>query len=489
MRVCLVPLDDRPATWGDWVRLAELAGLEVTSPPAELLGRRRRPADVEALWEWLEEARALDAAFCAAEMLLYGGLVASRVGFEPQRVVIERTRRLVQLARKLAAPVYVSTAVLRAPAHPGGEEPDYWAHYGPTLAAYSELRGREELGSRTEPTLVQDLLEDVPARVVEDFLWRRRRNLLAQLLLVASAARGAFRYLLVGQDDTAPWGWPRADLGALQAVWEALGRPQSVGFGHGADELGQRLLARWLNGRLGNAPRVAVRYTWPEARRAVPLYEGDPLEDTVASHLASCGVQMAEDAADVVLWVHNFPDRQEEAEAQRHEPDGAVQAVVEAVEAEGRLLAVADVRYANGADGALVRALLDRPELVRRLAGYAGWNTASNTLGSALAQPVVVHHLRAGRLSSDGADARRRALLLHRLVHDWGYAAVVRPKLRAWHRGPAEPGPREDALAAEAQGLVEREVLPVLEPAFPGVRCAGVRFPWGRLFEAEVDVR
>ena len=49
-----IPLDDRPATRETVLDLARAAGVEVATPPPELLGDRYRAADLEALWAWID---------------------------------------------------------------------------------------------------------------------------------------------------------------------------------------------------------------------------------------------------------------------------------------------------------------------------------------------------------------------------------------------------------------------------------------------------
>ena len=46
-------------------------------------------------------------------------------------------------------------------------------------------------------------------------------------------------------------------------------------------------------------------------------------------------------------------------------------------------MAVGDIAFANGADNALMKQLQDR-DLLDKLYGYAGWNTATNSTGFAL---------------------------------------------------------------------------------------------------------
>ncbi len=312
--------------------------------------------------------------------------------------------------------------------------------------------------------------------------------------LIRAAARGAVRYVLIGQDDTWPGSPSQHEREALQSLATTVGA-SNVLLSSGADELNARLLARWLNDLTGVAPSVQVLYTYPEAIEQVPRYEATPLRQTVSEHVHSAGCQVGAEDASILLWVHNFSGQQREAQDQPDALDsGRIDAVlhtiVQAVPQE-RVVALADVGFANGADRALMRRLLDEPRLAGVVA-YAGWNTCSNSLGAAIAQAVVVHHLRAVTLP--GNDRIYRPALFRRILDDWGYQAVVRPQLTRWldHRGgdAAQPEVEEPALEALALERLRTDALPALQRSFRyhPTTLHRAAFPWHRLFEIHLEL-
>ena len=71
MNVVFLPLDARPVTRGAFLALARAAGITVATPPCSLLGDRRRPADVDTLWAWIDaEAADADLLIASAELLI-----------------------------------------------------------------------------------------------------------------------------------------------------------------------------------------------------------------------------------------------------------------------------------------------------------------------------------------------------------------------------------------------------------------------------------
>jgi hypothetical protein len=218
-----------------------------------------------------------------------------------------------------------------------------------------------------------------------------------------------------------------------------------------------------------------------------------PLAETVRGHVEAAGCRVVASGEEILLWVHNFEDEQQrEARDQEDEADGparrAAERLLAAAEGASSVLAVADVRYANGADRAFVTAILERTTVGRGT--YAGWNTASNALGSAIAQAVAAHHGR--RQPTAGTPAAVRRMVAARLLDDWGYQAVVRPRLATLVR---ERGGDASALGAEAPILeaaarraFEEFVLPPLAASLgTGVVVRRITFPWDRLFESAIE--
>ncbi|MDR7401202.1 MAG: DUF4127 family protein [Armatimonadota bacterium] len=453
----LVPLDDRPVTADLPAELARAAGARVRVPPRGLLGGRRRPADVRGVWTWLERwAAGADAAVVSVEMLCCGGLVASRQTQSPWRDVEPWLARLADLAARV--PTYAFSVIPRSPAQPTEEDAAYWTS-GDAASAHRH----------------RQLFRTLHARLIE------------------AAGRGVWRYLLVGQDDAAPGSPAAADRDALQALADARA-PSRALVTTGADELAARLVARWLVDLTRTPLAVKTLYTFPAHAGRIPRYEAAPLDRTVAEHVASVGGRRAKRDADLLLWVHNFEDRQREARDQggdlpAESLERALADVRDAVRRQ-QVVAVADVRFANGADRALVARLLREPSLAG-VAAYAGWNTCSNALGSALAQAVVVALARRGVLDDDEAAARR--LLAARLLDDWAYQADVRVRLAAaLRRRGGDPGGlgSHRAWCEEQAHRMLSERADALAPVFPQARVVvrRVAFPWDRLFEVRIDV-
>jgi GrpB-like predicted nucleotidyltransferase (UPF0157 family) len=451
-RLLFVPLDDRPVTRGIVADLARSAGMHLGTPDQSMLGDRFHPGEVERVWAWLEhEAAGAAALIGSVEMLCMGGLVASRKRQVEFTEIAPRLHRLYEVAARL--PTYLSAVIPRTPLEATDED------------AADSTMGRH-----------------------------RSRQLELNRDLIETAARGKLRYVLIGQDDTWPGSPSQIERETLQAHVVAMGAA-NVLLTSGADELNARLFARWLNDLTGAAPSVRVLYTYPEETDQIPRYESTPLRQTVDEHIHSAGCRLGGDDADIVLWVHNFAGQQGEAQDQTGKIDlKRVDAILTAMRVAARherVVAFADVGFANGADRAVVARLLEEPRFAGIVA-YAGWNTCSNTLGSVIAQAVVAYHLRACTIPGD--DRIYRVAFFTRLLDDWGYQSVVRPELTQWlgERGETAAllDAQEGATEAAALDRLRGEVLPLLQRSFVHhpITLPRATFPWHRLFEICLEV-
>jgi hypothetical protein len=145
--------------------------------------------------------------------------------------------------------------------------------------------------------------------------------------------------------------------------------------------------------------------------------------------------------------------------------------------ATGQPVALADVRFANGGDLPLLQAL-EVHQLLFQLSGYTAWNTAGNTLGTALAWLKLAHQRK-------DHEAHLR-FLIERYADDGWYQGHLRQQLCAHYSEPVTLNACVKAIAflndqfRNWQPQWARLDLETLE-------IARFSFPWKRFFE--VDLR
>ena len=482
LRIALVPLDDRPVCLQYPQMLAGLAHAEVVAPPIALLGRFTTPGDADAIAAWLraQDWTTFDALIVSADMLAYGGLVASRVHRVGTATAIARLRVLRDIhAGRPDLPVYISSVIMRlAPTADGVNEA--WRE---SLARYAELAP----GTSTDAE-ARDLAAAtarVPPAALQDYLHARRRNRDINLATVSMVADGIVRFLLVSQDDAKPRGLHLQDR---VAVTDAASKRDLVGrvaVQPGADEVGMLLLARAVLDARKMQPTVRATFSSEHARETVAPYEDRPLRETVDFQIVAAGAGPArpDDRADLDL--HLFASRHD-AGAGTSFARGVTSAL-----AGGARVIVADVDPkgdVQGASAELTEALL-AAGVFPRLYGYASWNTAGNTVGTALAHGLLTWA--GGRLMAQCTSPAWTALadaqvtfMLHRLVNDYAYQGIERPPLNRELRGA---GRTPDWFRAHATELAER-LRGALEPRLQQYAAAYTTAPWSPASPAPVDL-
>lgn len=502
-RILLVPVDDRPAAGQFAQMIAQMASVTVDLPPAESLGRFTAPGDPEAILDWLEtqDLANVDALVISADMIGYGGLIASRANDVTAAEAIARLRRLTEIKRQNPAlKLYVFTAVMRlAPTATRAT-----AGWRLQLARYMEMRDQQ----RREPSAdlrrrMEALLTRIPPLELQRYEAARARNVEVQRELIRVAARGGIDYLLIGQDDAKPYGPHVPERDRLRRMVDQLYAAGRVFFCEGIDQHSNLLVSRALVKKANWIPKVRVVYSDASARVRVADFESKPIFESLRDQLIASGARpMGDDGAyDYTLYL-NVPNPQPEPFARfLEELTGEVD--------QGFPVAVADINIAkNGtADPRLFATLSENNRMVKLLA-YAGWNTAGNTMGTTIPAANVYLHSR-----KVGADPLRRELakrefLLHRFVNDYAYHKFTRPQ--AYAIIDASPtASREETYGAafeEVDDFVRRDLRKHLDETFAsdflgqtffagvgqyrisGMDRVRIFLPWPRAYEVRLEL-
>lgn len=494
-RLALIPLDERPVNTRYPQLIAQIADAELIVPPSDLLSRKRTPAKCEALADWLNAlAPSCDALLLSLDMLVYGGLIASRTTDDTTAQCLTRLERLRTLPRPRT--VYAFNVITRIPdADDSVEEPDYWARYGRRLHRYSQLVHRAAEGQPVREALAT-LQAEIPEPYRVDFMHRRLRNHQVNLAALDLAGRGLFDLLIISSDDTSPYG-----LGSQEKAWlsqwrERLQLGDSVLMYPGADEIGCVLTMRALT---QGAPRFYVHYAISEDSARVAPYEDGAISLTVERQIRAIGgvIVTSEESADFIVAVNppsrisaelDFsPETYAAEQAYRAAPMAAFAERIAAWLSANQRVILCDVAYPNGSDPFLMAQLFAQVD-VRRLAAYGGWNTAGNTIGTALAQGVASATVRTARQAH-----AQQYFLAHRFVEDYLYQQGVRAEVRAWLAAQTGVPESTPPIEAEVCAYIERALnerlaaLPCLGDQWR-VAHGSVRLPWQRTFEVDFDL-
>lgn len=495
MRILLLPLDERPCNAKFPSMVGRSGDVETAIPPRPMLGDKKTPADVSGLFGFLtEQAATADAAVVSLDMLVYGGLIPSRLHHMQPEVVLGRlnaVRTLKRINPRLA--IYASMSVMRAPQYDSDdEEPDYYAHHGRALFRRAWLLDRAERGGLDAAQRAELDAIAIPDEVVEDYERRRRTNLLVNEACLDLLREGAIDFLVFPQDDSSPYGYTAVAQRHLQRAIEEKGVRRQVMVYPGSDEIGCTLLARAVCALHGRTPTIRPRFASTMGPGIIPLYEDRPMMESLKSHVRACGARLADsdETADIELMI-NAPGRiMQEAQLAADGRDltyDTYRNLPAFVDDTARLLdrgsrvAICDSAYANGGDQQLLHDL-DGIGALADIASYAGWNTNCNTLGNTLAQAIV---------GVPDSPYRSRNLA-YRLIDDVLYQTDVRWRVDA---GLSERGgsyqdvvPCMDWAVTATRKQLQKEYDGLALSATLPARINAVRFPWRRMFEIDMDL-
>ena len=501
-RILFVPQDNRPTSCEQTADVVRKLGYEVVMPDKELLGGLKKRGNPERLWQWTkEQAPKADIAVIATDSLLYGGLVASRKHNTPLPVLQERAGRLAELHRdNPGLKLYAFASLMRTPRSgeaSGGEDPDYYIDYGAKIFRYTGLMDKAEMRglSAAEADEAMELESAIPDWVLADWMKRRQHNVDTTKMLIDDVRAGAMEYLLVGKDDNASLSQTHRESRWLKTYAEGI-PAEHFQLVAGIDELGLLLMSRAANAWEHVVPQVAIRYNEGFGGQTIPTYSDERVEATLQTDLQIAGGRLvAEPAkADFTLLVNTNPDGVtgeanhirdwEQAPLNNGQDRAGTNAFLRQLREllhKGYAVGVADIAFTNGADNALMRHL-EQENLLFSLRSYAGWNTATNSLGFSLAQ---------GMLAARMPKAAANALLLTRYLDDWGYQANVRTALAMEIEQLEDPqvylylGDYEPYMVEQSTALLQafaREHLPQLHRP----ETLRVTFPWQRMFIADI---
>jgi hypothetical protein len=506
-RILLIPLDDRPPCLQFPQMIGLIADTAIVTPPREMLGRFVEPGQPEEITKWVrrQDLKSFDAVIVSIDMMVYGGLVNSRV----HRTPLDKAKQRLQLVAWLhqaapRLPIYGFNTIMRlAPTGNGVNE-----RYRDALARWAEIA--PEAG--TDAKLADEkrrLEQKIPVAALEDYKRARERNFAINLESVELVRRGALDYLILCQDDAKPHGVHIADRERLISEAKRLGLQSRIAVQPGADEVAMLLLARALNHRFRYQPRVAAVYSSDAVRNSVAPFEDRPLNETVSFQIAATGSREVRDPASADILFYVYGSRVEKGAAAQFAEK------IESAVKQGRRVIVADIDFkgdVQGADPSFTQELLLR-KVFPRLAGYASWNTAGNTIGTALPHGLV-YSLAVDRLASPSLELGRvqQKFLVHRLIDDYAYHSLVRPGAVEFAR---EKQLNPNLLEGEGESLVETFIRDRMRPNVENIwkdfalgkaeikpasgRSSDVvpvelmdfsfSLPWGRTFEAEINFK
>ena len=437
MKICFIPIDDRPVCYNLAKDICAIdKGIELFIPPREFLGNLIKPSNIDKIIDWMKKIN-FDVMILSLDTLVYGGLIPSRRITESLEQIKIRANKILPLIK--GKKVYAFSSIMRISNNNyNEEEKEYWKDWGKKIFEFSYKYDKDGILPQS----------DIPNYIIDDYIKTRNRNFEINKLYLEWQKEGLFDVLIFSKDDCAEFGFNVREAREL----ENLGGKIKTG----ADEIPLMLLARAIEKEI----KVYPIYTEPKYKDCISNYEDISIEKSVLGQLELGGFKVvnSEKEADIVLVVNNFIKKQGELvmgwETQPFKNEFIL---------PENPYAVADVRYANGADNEFIKYIFasELPEF-----GYSGWNTSANSLGSLLAALKVKYN------AKDYSEENYKKLQVIRYLDDWAYQANIRGQINSTSDITKLMKPYEKILSEQLN-------IPIK---------AKYSYPWNRKFEIEISL-
>ena len=510
--ILLVPLDSRPVCSTMVQKLGRIVGLNVIVPPKELLDNYRQPANRKKLYEWLNNNIShYQKAIISADILLHGSLLQSRQTTVTPKEQQEFLQRLQKLRQENGAHTAIDIFSI-IPRLLVSDEllPDRWYQFH--LMRYSQLLDMTEINN--EPYMTKELLEyqsKIPNNILAKYLALFQNSHQFNLALLEAAKKQQPQVpfnIIIGQDDASPFGLPHRNALQLQKFMQHEKLQHHTSITYGADEIASLLLTRYYLQQQKWQPKVYLQFATPNTEFMHMPYMAVSTGAALRNQLQFIGAAITDNyqTADVILYIHCGDEK--------HLPQKQQVQAINNILAQNKRLALVDLSANFNAEEMLLPYLLDEKVPVNRLCAYAGWNTFSNSSGTAIAQSLLFTG-RLYELQKVQAEPQQIAALyaqnlqftIERMVEDYYYQKKLHPQLRPYLESfgitPTDLMP--DAKEQTEFSLQKKISLysyyllhsnlgrtPFYEDKHNAYYlrdlAIGVRLPWNRIFEVSLDV-
>lgn len=495
MKTLFIPLDERPCNYNFPLMIAQSnQQIELVEPDKSFLGHKKKPAQVEYFKQFIDEnIEGCDNCIISIDMIVYGGLIPSRLHYLSETDALQRLELIKYLKQlKPQIKIYAYHCIMRAPSYNSSEEePDYYENYGFALFRRKyllDLKKRHGLNQKEKDEL---LGIDIPQEIITDYEQRRLFNTKINLKVIDFLEAGYLDFLVIPQDDSSPYGYTAISQKIVINALKEKRLDQKVTIYPGADEVGLSLLARAYHEYYHLEPKVYPFYASVLGPMIIPKYEDRPMYESLKSHVRVCKAKLVNNPqdADVVLAINSPGKIMQEAFIDKNDLDVTytsyryLLAFAEQIQDyinSGYRVALCDSAFSNGGDLQLIE-YLDELNILDQLVSYAGWNTNCNSLGTTLSQAFI-------------GQENVINNLCYRLIEDVFYQAIVRKEVvenDLPHKGLSYYDFKDQQT--DVENIIKKKLQTNfghlhLSQRYP-FNITKIYMPWKRMFEIRMEIK
>ena len=417
-KVLLVPLDSRPPCGQLVANNGRTAGIEIILPPSETMDFYTLPGDTSKMRKWLyDEIKKCDEAIISIDQLLYGGLIASR----NKTIKDEDITALAEYLKKLHGD-NPNIKIHAFSILPRMNPPDFVEKYQDRkkLMEWSRLVHKYDDNPLSETAeKIQVLEEEIPSEQIKAYTEIYNRNLRLNCLLAKLVADGTLEDLSFGQDDGEVYSLPNLKLKEfMHYLHKNQIAKDKLAIVHGADEVALSILTNIIS--RSNSFKVYVDYSSEKAAIKVMPYMAICNQDTAHERLNFHHdiIVSTPEEADYILFISATDE--ETMDRRRYNAEKLLD-----YQQSGKPVALVDLSKNFIAQEALLPILIQESFPVNSLIAYAGWNTASNSIGTAVSQAEIYLTALNQGLEQDRVVYSNLSNLNNRICEDYYYLKDV----------------------------------------------------------------
>jgi hypothetical protein len=349
---------------------------------------------------------------------------------------------------------------------------------------YSKLLGRIEIYQDAEDReKLTQLTQQIPSSIIDTYLNARRKKHSLNQYLIQKTQEGLFESVVLLQEDSMKDGIQQVEQKILENLIHQYNIENKVSIYNGTDEGTVVLLAKIICQTMNFQPKVYLHLPNQSILTKVMPFEDRTLDENLNKMFAKIGIVQVDDISlsDFVLSLYSemepydldlnattpiYPNKSNEYYHYINTMNHYI--------SEGRKVAFIDLLYPNGGS----------PEILAdvnydQLCAYSAWNTASNSIGSCLANMVVC-------LINPNESKVSKQFTQERILDDCVYQTVTRRKINV--------EARKNGINVLDLGNKGHEILEMIQKQmkkdnqFIDSVNYKVQLPWNRTFEIDIDM-
>ena len=481
----LIPLDSRPCNTLWLEQLAKIAGYQLLMYPRNKCGDLFKAADFLDQIEWLKDnVRQMDYLLVSFDGLTSGGLVQTRVGNADLQLInanIQIFKELKNLRPGLK--IFVFDVLMRTSITTSSlETAKYWS----LVNEFSRLTGEIHFNNLDEDKQkLSEIKKEIPKFIIDSYLNARMKKNILNKLAIDLSKQAVIDYLIILQEDAMPNGIQKIEQFELIKLINDYKLNDRVKFYNGTDEGALLLYAKAILQDLDLSPSIYLHLPFAEALEKSMLFEDRPFRENLNLMFETINFKFSSlEAADFVLGIYTEAENYDlNLNTYKEVLPRFDNTFYDYFEQLNNLLiqkdtCFVDLLFPNGGSIEILNKIN-----YKDLCCYSAWNTASNSVGTALAQIASVIVAKNKNLDYKHLNSN---FLKERILDDCLYQYRIR---RIVNEKLISKNINIYNLEASATKVL-KEITKLLKELSKNylVDDFSIKLPWNRTFEAEIII-